>query len=423
MSKNMKLSRGLKVNNQSLKKIPNKPGVYLFYSKKNELIYVGKATSLKNRVKSYFSGLKSPRPIELMIHEVSLVKYQITDSVLEAVILEGNLIKKYRPKYNVMWKDDKSWNYFVIEKGEYPKVATLRERELRLIKKDQLDKKFSRVFGPYPGLNVKAALKILRRIFHISFCKPGSKRACLYREMGECMGVCTGELSGADYRKKVISPLILFLSGKKINLIKNIIKEMDAASRYEDFEEAARLRDQQKALQRIRDIALINDAFVREKFSRFKKAIRIEGYDISNLGASGKVGSMVVFDNHGPVKNDYRKFIIYTVAGQSDVDCLGEVIERRLKHTEWPFPAIFLVDGGLPQINRASKIIKGKGLNIPIVGIAKGPERKKADFIYKIKNPAVQDWISVNKNLLIRVRDEAHRFAISFQRQKRKLRS
>lgn len=393
----------------------------MFYTKRYELVYVGKASSLKNRVKSYFFGLRSPRPIELMIHEVVSVRYRPTDSVLEAIILEGNLIKKFRPKYNVMWKDDKSWNYIVIDKSEYPKVGTLRERELQQIKKDELKKIYSHIFGPYPGLNAKAAIKILRRMFHISFCRPRAKRACLYREMGECLGVCTGEISATDYRKKVISPLVLFLSGKKNNLVKNILLEMNAASKHEKYEEAARLRDQLNALKRIRDIALINDAFVKEEFARFKRAIRIEGYDISNLGASGKVGGMVVFDNHGPLKNDYRKFNIYSVIGQSDVGCLGEVIERRLKHAEWPLPVIFLVDGGRPQVNRTSRIIKSRGLNVPVVGIAKGPKRKKAEFIVESKNPAIRDWISGNKNLLIRVRDEAHRFAISFQRQKRRL--
>lgn len=397
--------------------------MYLFYTKKSELIYVGKATSLKSRVKSYFSGLRSPRPIEMMIHEVFSVKYNVTDSVLEAIILEGNLIKKFRPKYNVMWKDDKSWNYIVIDKDEYPKVATLRERELHQIKNDQLKKQYSHIFGPYPGLNAKAAMKILRRMFNLSFCRPRAKRACLYREMKECLGVCTGEISASDYRKKVILPLVTFLNGEKSRLIKKIAREMDTASKRENYEEAARLRDQLKALKRIRDIALINDAFVKEEFTRFKHAIRIEGYDISNFGASGKVGSMVVFDEQGPVKNEYRKFNIYSVVGQSDVDCLGEVFERRLKHAEWPLPAIFLVDGGLPQVNRAHRLVKIRGLSVPVVGIAKGPKRKKTEFIFESKNPAISDWISRNKNLLIRVRDEAHRFAISFQRKKRRLNS
>ena len=393
----------------------------MYYNAKNELIYVGKATSLKNRVKSYFQGLKSPRPIELMIHEVVRIKYEITDSVLEAVIREGNLIKRYRPKYNVMWKDDKSWNYIVIEKDEYPRVATLRERELHLLKKDELKNKYRNIFGPYPGLNAKAAIKILRRMFHLSFCKPHAKRACLYREIGECLGVCSGEISPAEYKKKVIRPLVIFLSGKKEYLIKQIAKEMGAASKAEDYEEAARLRDQLHSLKRIRDIALINDAFVKEEFARLKQEIRIEGYDISNLGASGKVGSMVVFDEHGPVKNEYRKFNIYSVSGQSDVDCLGEIVERRLKHTGWPLPGVFLIDGGRPQVNRVRKILRERAISIPVVGIAKGPKRKKTDFIIESKNPAVFDWISRNKMLLIRVRDEAHRFAISFQRLKRRI--
>ena len=148
--------------------------------------------------------------------------------------------------------------------------------------------------------------------------------------------------------------------------------------------------------------------------------VRIEGYDISNLGSTGMVGSMVVFDAQGPVKSEYRKFKIKTVKGQSDVDCLAEVLERRLKHSEWSLPKVILVDGGVHQVHKVCKVIREHKLNIPVVGIAKGPERKKNEFIYA-RNKEIVDWIGDNKNLLIQVRDEAHRFAINYQRSLRKL--
>jgi len=148
---------------------------------------------------------------------------------------------------------------------------------------------------------------------------------------------------------------------------------------------------------------------------------RIEGYDISNLGSTGKVGSMVVFNNREALKSEYRKFKIKTVVGQSDVDSLKEVLERRLKHTEWQYPDIFLIDGGKPQVNAAMQILKKNKINIPLVGIAKGPERKRNDFIFGVKDREFIKFVNENQDLLIRVRDEAHRFAITFQRSLRRL--
>jgi len=148
---------------------------------------------------------------------------------------------------------------------------------------------------------------------------------------------------------------------------------------------------------------------------------RIEGYDISNLGSSDKVGSMVVFDDSGSLKSEYRKFKIKTVIGQSDVDCLAEVLERRLKHNDWAMPDIFLIDGGLPQVNKTKSVLREAGVNTPIVGIAKGSLRKRNDFFVVTESVEIKKWIKENKNLLIKVRDEAHRFAIAFNRAQRKI--
>ncbi len=398
-------------------KLPDKPGIYLFFNNKKQIIYVGKASSLRSRVRSYFSSLRHPRPIELMIHKVTDIQWIVSDSALEAAILESNYIKKYRPKYNIFWKDDKSWNYFLISKDEYPRFFTMREHEIRQLSSVEL-RSFEYIFGPYPGLNTKAALKVLRRLFMVSFCRPDSKRACLYKQMGQCLGVCTGDLTGLDYRRKVIRPLVLFLRGKKKPLIKIIERQMKDASAKKLFEEAARLRDQLKALSRIRDIALLNDSFTKDIVGK-KEPLRIEGYDISNLGEINSVGSMVVFDESGPVKSEYRKFNIKKINGQSDVASLQEIFERRLKRDDWPLADVWLIDGGLPQVNRAVKTSAGR---VPIVvGIAKGAKRRKNEFIVGTKNALAYNWVEKNKSLLIQVRDEAHRFAISFQRQKRRL--
>ncbi len=434
--------------------LPDSPGIYLFYSAKKELIYVGKATSLKSRVQSYFRIHQATRPIESMMHEVTSIQYKTTDSVLEAVILESNYIKSFLPKYNVLGKDNRSWNYIVITKDEYPEVKTIRQHEYEVKKKAEKAgtkyeegdfdlKQFAHVFGPYPGLNTSAALKILRQIFHFSSCKPDQKRPCLYYQMGQCVGVCVRAISPKEYKEKVIQPLIMFLKGQKKRLIQSLEKKMKIASKQENYEEASRLRDQLKSLYRIQDITLINKSMFEfplqsevKKDSTELDIKRIEGYDISNLGNTGKVGSMVVFDSAGPVKDQYRKFTIKTIEGQSDVDCLEELIRRRFHHPEWQMPSMLMIDGGRPQVNRVQKVLQSLHIFIPIVGIAKGPDRKKNEFTFpraaftdnekashdirELRRSFVH-WVNEHQEILIRVRDEAHRFAITFQRSTRKL--
>jgi len=415
---------------EKIQKFPDSPGIYLFYSAAHELIYVGKATSLKDRVKSYFQKrLKTTRPIEEMIHEVRDIKCRQTDSVLEAVILESLYIKKYQPIYNVQGKDDKSWNYISISRDPYPVVATIREHDLKLLKTEGgiEYKRIKYLFGPYPHLNSRATLKTLRQIFLFSTCKPGQTRPCLYYEMKQCLGVCVGEIGPEDYREKVIKPLVMFLRGKKKRLVRDWEKQMEQAAGEERFEDAARLRNQIRSLRHVQDMAMINESFVESEaeLSSITRYSRIEGYDISNLGTTDKVGSMVVFRNGNPEKSSYRKFNIKTVSGQSDVDCLAEVLERRFNRNDWGTPDLILIDGGKPQVNKAKEILSKRNLSMPVVGIAKGPERKRNDFFlvpFEENQIEFTAWAKVNKNLLIAVRDEAHRFAIAFNRSKRKIR-
>lgn len=402
----------------NLKNLPDTPGVYLFFNNKKELIYVGKATSLKSRVRNYWHGAKTPRPIEEMLHEVVDIKWIKTDSVLEAVILEGQYIKKFRPLYNIDWRDDKSWNYLALTREPYPKLETVREHEI--INKT-VGKKYLKMFGPYPHLNTLAALKILRKIFQYSTCAPNQIRPCFYYQIHQCLGVCTNEITTEEYQEKVVKPLVIFLSGQKKRLLKQQAKLMTQASKTQNYEEAGRLRDQINHLKKIQDVALLNKDFLKDFYRPVKQKIIIEGYDISNLGSTGKVGSLIVFDENGPLKHQYKKFNIKKVIGQSDVDCLKEILERRLKHSEWALPDYLLIDGGLPQVNAIYQILQKEKINLPIIGIAKGPERKRNDFFYKNLNTAQQKWASLNQNLLIRARDEAHRFAIEFQRSKRRI--
>ena len=312
----------------------------------------------------------------------------------------------------------------VITKEKFPKLEAVREHDLQTNLRIQrlngqlIDRRF--VFGPFPGLNTTAVLKILRQLFKFSTCKENQEKPCFYYQIHQCLGVCTNEISAADYKKVVIKPLVLFLQGKKKTLLRDLNKRMKIASKNENFEEARRLRDQIFNLQKIQDFTLLNKSFTTfENIPQTAK--RIEGYDISNLGATGKVGSMVVFENNEAQKFLYRKFKIKTVAGQSDVDCLAEIFERRLKHEEWPLPCLFLIDGGKPQVNKIYSLAKKYNLHIPIVGLAKGRERKRNDLVIENANFEQQKWIHENLATLIKVRDEAHRFAINYQRDLRKI--
>ncbi|MFA5228469.1 MAG: UvrB/UvrC motif-containing protein [Candidatus Paceibacterota bacterium] len=379
---------------EKINQIPQESGIYLFYQKGN-LVYVGKATSLRDRIRSYLNP-KTNRPIEALINKIDEVKWKKTNSVLEAIILEANFIKEFKPKYNVKEKDDKSWNYLVITKDDFPKLLAIRERNLK-------PRDYKHIFGPYAEGKISEVLKILHSLFFISKCSPNQKRPCFDYNLKKCLGVCTGEITSDDYNKKVIKPLILFLKGKKKNLIYSLEKEMKNYSKNNQFEEAIRIRNQLRALKTIVDFSLLDKSFIEDiKKSSIK---RIEGFDISNLGDEIMVGSMVVFENGKAIKKEYKKFKIKSLKNQSDTGCIKEIIERRFNHKEWKMPDLILIDGGKPQISSVKKIIK----NIPVIGIAKGKDRKKDEIIASVKD--------YDKELLIKVRDEAHRFAINYQRQ------
>lgn len=408
-----------------LSQLPDSPGIYLFYGTDNALLYVGKATSLKQRAKSYWQKPKNPRPIEELIYQVMDIKWIETESVLEAIILEANYIKEFNPKYNVLGKDDKSWNYLYLTKENFPKLKSLRQHELSKIDKG----KIRAIFGPYPGLNTKETMTVLRKMFFWSDCEPSAGKPCFYYQLDQCLGVCTGEINATEYEDRVIKPLTLLLLGKKKQVIKDFEKKMKQAAEKEDFEQATRLRNQLYQLQKIQDITLINRSFFEDEIFLAKDAGKklkekyshIEGYDISNLGSSDKVGSLVLFQNGEPKKSGYKKFNIKGVVGQSDVDCLKEIISRRFSHSEWGRPDLLLIDGGRGQVNAVKTILAERNISIPIVGIAKGPARKKNEFILGSRDSEFVAWVFGHQELLIRVRNEAHRFAISFNRSKRKI--
>ncbi|MBI5229940.1 MAG: excinuclease ABC subunit UvrC [Candidatus Magasanikbacteria bacterium] len=448
-----------------LSTLPDTPGVYIFKNAKGEVVYVGKATSLKRRVFSYWHGRRAGfRPIEQMIDEVARIETRKTGTVIEAMILEAALIKKYWPRYNVVQRDDKSFLYVGITSDKFPRVVFLRGLDVqrqdkkyntpryahnapRLRRNILGGRSFAHIFGPFTSArSVRAALDIMRKIFPWSDCVPpvsGKRpRACFYEHLGLCPGVCTGKITAREYRK-LIHRLVLFFQGKRRALIKQMRAGMACAARAEDFESATRLRNQLASLEHIQDIALIQrdsahwfsnvlagnagvDAHgfehgfapreTEEDRSHRMLFYRIEAYDISNISGTSAVGSMTVFENGVSVKQEYRKFKIKTVEGSNDVAMMSEVLLRRFQHPEWHFPDLVVIDGGKPQVNAARAVWRELKLNIPLMGIAKGPTRKRDEFILASRDEKLIQFLRLYPHVVKHVRDEAHRFAVQYHR-------
>jgi excinuclease ABC subunit C len=398
--------------------LPDKSGVYLYKDEQGTVIYVGKATSLKRRVSSYWTGAKDAKTTELLRH-IRSIDYQECGSVLEALVVEANLIRRWQPKYNILARDDKSFLYLAFTRTEYPRPVMLRGRDLANAPKSQ----YLATFGPFiQPAALRAALEILRRIFPYSNCEPrkgpiGSSgkvkppKPCFDFHIGKCAGVCIGAADKSEYREN-IKNLIKFFKGQSAGIIKDAKKKMAEAAKSEDYERAALYRNRIRDLTNVRDVSVLTRETAPQEF--IDVFGRIEGYDISNVGGEHAVGSMVVFEDGVPKKSAYRIFHIKTVSGANDVASLREVLGRRVKHTEWPKPDIVLIDGGRGQLDAVRPVFAAAGWKMPVFGLAKGPDRKNDEVI-----PAERDdWelkrlVESQKRLFQQVRDEAHRFAIS----------
>lgn len=412
------------MNSQSVKKItlPDATGVYFFIGKNGRVLYIGKATSLRNRVRSYFGadiGDKRGAAMAQMVSEAKNVKFSKTDSVLEALILEANLIKKYQPKYNVKEKDDKSFNYIVITKEDFPRVLLIRGRELPTIHYSLIC-----TFGPFPRGNVlRDALKIIRKIFPFrDFCKIGQGKLCFNAQIGLCPGVCSGKIGKKEYRS-IVKNLTLFLSGRKKTLIRRLKREMKEAVLKKEFERAGESKKTLFALSHIQDVALIKSSSTYSgDFLRGLQDIRIEAYDVAHISGKAQVGVMVVVENGEAEKSEYRKFKVRTVRGADDTASLDEILRRRFGHTEWQYPKLVVVDGGKAQKMRAERVLKELGVEIPVVSVVKDERHRPreifglADVLLIMGTRASADKKrSLEKDILF-ANAEAHRFAISYHR-------
>ena len=551
---------------EELKKLPEKPGVYIMHDKKDEIIYVGKAVSLKNRVRQYFQSSRKVTPkIEKMISNISYFEYIVTDSEVEALVLECNLIKEHAPKYNTMLKDDKTYPYIKATIGEeYPRLLFVRNMT-KAKKKDGSDK--AKYYGPYTGgVAVKETLELVRKLFHIRTCNRnlprdiGKDRTCLYYHIKQCSGPCQGYISKEEYREN-FEKALRFLDGEYGDVAEMLEKKMQKAAEQMAYEEAAEYRDLLKSVKNIsqkqkitdshmedRDIIAIakageeavvqvffirsgrligrehfhytdvekeekqdlitaflkqfyggtpyipreiflqmeieeqavietwlgrlrgqkvsilvpqkgkkerlvelaekNASLVLQKDSerlkveekRTKGAVdelaswigmekieRIESYDISNISGFQSVGSMVVFENGKPKRNDYRKFKIKSVSGPDDYASMEEVLTRRFTHglkeleeddsmgKFTRFPDLILMDGGKGQVNIAKKVLEQLKLNIAVCGMVKDDNHRTRGVYFENREIPI-DTHSEGFHLVTRIQDETHRFAIEYHR-------
>lgn len=381
-------------------KLPDKPGVYLF-KKNKDILYIGKATSLKDRTKSYFSKdlIETRGPLLVdMVFKANKIDFEVTDSVLEAIILEANLIKKYQPYYNTKEKDDKSFNYVCITAEELPKVVIVRGKNLEV-------KKYKKVFGPYTsGTQLREAIKIIRPIF--PFLDEKSKNYYkFYNQVNLAPDVSTAE--GIKKYKKDIKNLTLFFEGKKKRILKNLQQEMKVHAKGQAFEQAGEVKKQIFALKHINDTALLK---LEPSAYGLKPSFRIEAYDIAHMGGKNMVGVMTVVINGEVEKSEYKKFKIRTQENSNDTGALKEILERRLAHTEWTYPNLIVVDGGVAQLNAVKKVLSNAGVQIPVVSVLKDERHKPKDIL------GDNNYARKYEREILLANSESHRFAINFHK-------
>ncbi|GAC1388249.1 MAG: excinuclease ABC subunit UvrC [Candidatus Saccharimonadales bacterium] len=425
-----------------LQELPKAPGVYFHKNAKGEIIYVGKAAVLNNRVRQYFQKSRSRDPkTEALVAEIVDLDWMVVESELEALFLEGEMIRRYMPRYNILLRDDKSMVYIRINYDEdYPTVSTTRR---------PLDDG-ARYFGPYLSTqSVRQALKSLRRAFPFATKRiPGQKRASLQYHLGLDPGLEEGRTSLEAYRTN-LRRLMAIIEGKRQGVEKELERDMRRAAKAKDFEAAAAYRNQLFALRNLtRQVIFSDKEFLDiskdhalgelvDLLSLDKFPQRIEGYDISHMQGTDVVASMVVFTNGVSNKGQYRKF--KTKKDQNnDFYNMYETLKRRLSHKNvqaWGKPNLVLIDGGKGQLDAAIRARNEMGCSaIPFIGLAKREEQiviQKATSNVTLSESTLQklggyltesdDFILINVphstnivKLLQRIRDESHRFAVSY---------
>jgi len=392
---------------KELSELPQAHGVYYFYGPENNLLYIGKATSLKHRVRSYFQGDmmgKRGPLINKMVQEVDHVLYQQTDSVLEALVLESYEIKKHQPKYNTHNKSQRSFAYLVITDEEYPRLLVKRERD---ILEKRVSEKILYSFGPFSSKRtLYDALKIIRKIFPYRSVRGSyDEKSNVYEQIGLVPGVSQ---SKEEYRQ-TIEQIRYFFMGKKKRVISMLNTQMKEYASNLDFEKAEEIKKRLFALKHIHDVALMDDDFKIAPLDSF----RIEAYDIAHMFGENMVGVMTVIKQGEADTDSYRQFNIKSFEGIDDLRALEEVLTRRLAHKEWPYPDCIVVDGGMVHKRRMEKVLRELEISIPVIAAKKNDKHKVEAFIGK------KDLIETYKQDFLLANSESHRFAIKLHREKR----
>lgn len=401
---------------QKLSKLPVAPGVYFHKNAAGEIIYVGKAAVLKNRVRQYFQKSKKDPKTEALVHEIIDTDWIVVDTEMDALFLESEMIKRYMPKWNILLRDDKTVSYVRISmQDEVPYITFTR---------NPIDDKATYI-GPFYGKTaVEKAVRILRRIFPY-YTRPYSGHKTLDTDLGLTPGIEIGKTTIKDYKRN-LRKLIRYLKGDREKLLKDLEETMRNEAAKGNYELAAEARDQLFGLRELKKKIVFSDKeFLDISSDQALKQLqdllnlpeplrRIEGYDISHQSGKDTVGSMVVFINGTAARSEYRKFKIHT-STNDDLKSMREVITRRLKHKEWEYPDLIILDGGITQINAILPLVKS--YNIPVVGRDKSGDHSRNAEV-KILIPG-RDLIHLPSNshialLIARIDEEAHRFAITY---------
>lgn len=395
---------------EKIKALPLSSGVYIMKDENGNILYIGKAVSLRKRVQSYFRKSRFLSKTDFLVSGVRDIEYLPTASEAEALILEASLIKQHQPKFNIELRDDKTYPYIEITNEEFPRIAVVRPRE---------KKKGHAYYGPYVEAKlIREALTIMRKIFHFRTCDPFPNRECLDFHIGLCQAPCIGLIDKKDYAKNIRN-VRLILEGKKDELYRNLTDDMGTFVKEKNFEAAGKVRDQIRAIGALysgtKDINYYKESEqLQRSLGLPKRPDRIEAFDISNIMGNQAVGSMVSFFSGKPDKNNYRRFRIKTVAGIDDFKMIAEVVRRRyvrLKKEGSAFPDLILIDGGKGQLSAAGAELEKLDAAIPVISLAKQEEEV---FIPKRRSSVRLAKDSLGLQLLQRVRDEAHRFALSY---------
>lgn len=419
---------------KDLNNIPNSSGVYKFFDKKNNILYIGKALNLKSRISSYFKNNHIDRPhIQSMIKLIKRFEIIETENDIESLILESNLIKKYKPKFNIDLKDDKSFSWIYISSNEdFPRVSIVHS-----LNKKNYEK--GKIFGPYPkASSAKRIWTYIRKVYPFRTCN-SMKGPCLYSHIDLCPAPCINNISVDEYRKN-INNIIRFLEGKDKSITKNLKSQMKEYADLNNFEEALVLRDKINDLEYLSNVVDIDNLYSEkdylfsrvqkiqesirliEKVLNLKNINRIECYDISNIQGKFAYGSMSVSKKLNLDNSLYRIFKIKNVFSKpNDIEMLKEVLYRRLKHLNSPLkdsslserPDLVLLDGGSAHLSSLFNLIPR---DIGVLAISKGKGKKDEFWILNQEKKKVEKILIPNNYLFTQLRDEAHRFGVKYYR-------